>query len=729
MGDKPGGRFALALGVELLLLDGDTQAAWEILDSALGETGSAPEDFTVPWLKGARAETHFLTAMAEPDRFEAHLRKGRQSLKEAMAAEKPHPRLVLETIRLEVVLRMLQGEPHTARKALEEGEALLSDQGARLALARLYFSYAELLKGASGEDWPGWGAKALSLAAALDAGLLAAAIRQLLELEPESPQEAPLQDPPPLAQNGWGGMVHPAMAALLERLETEGPKALSGLPRGVLRVLMDGADAERGALFLPDENGVLVLTEAIPPLLPGVDWVNHWLVESAWQERQGRILDNFQPASERADALPPQSVCALVATSAKGPVGVIVLSSGMGGTVFTPDLLEPLEHLARQGGVVFAVKAALDRQREAYGRLNTEFNEWRQWVEWSLHAGAKELDQPEGLEAVLAALLKDVAEPRGFTHLVLYWRETSGGGLVPEAWISASGQPRQVEDLPRLPLDNFVSRAGEVFRNLLPARMAAPDGALPTHEEKSLMTALGGQDGLWLPIQADGTGVGLLAAVSTTRMAGLTEAAAEAAGEELRLPLRLLGPVLGRARTARLLGRETLSLRRHSTTLEGSGQQFQRFLPPSMAAHLQNETSSKTNKPGLAGPLLPGPLLPEGWEESGVVLLCGRMKGLVRLQRQVKAEGLGETRAYYRQVERALALHHGVLEKIEREEWLARIPGGTENSLWGALTLIQTLAGNQENRTGGQPPPITGLGIHRGRLLGDVVQAGDKLEA
>ncbi|MCZ6748661.1 MAG: hypothetical protein O7D96_05165, partial [SAR324 cluster bacterium] len=297
--------------------------------------------------------------------------------------------------------------------------------------------------------------------------------------------------------------------------------------------------------------------------------------------------------------------------------------------------------------------------------------------------------------ALLRGFLRDAAAPAGCSALAAIWWEP---------------HLRRVELGPRLSTaaDHFSPAALAVSAEL-PVRAAealerqqatvlraertepAPDW------EQAILLSLGAAQGVWLPLVNAGESFGAVLVAPGTPGADFDP---EAQGT-LQRALRVIAPALRRARVAELVQAEEASLRDSVSDLERRLGHARGLTPRAFRGLLE----AHDGEPPA-----------ESLEVDGALVLSGQIRGLAVLSRQGHGRVRLALESYYRQVDEALALHHGHLEQTDQGGWIARFERGADSVLWAALTATQLLMAWQL-QPNGDSDLATGFGIHTGRWV------------
>lgn len=530
-----------------------------------------------------------------------------------------------------------------------------------------------------------------------------------------------------------GAELRGGVLALLEQIGSRGHQAPQALHAPLLRLFLEEAEAEVGALFLPDADGLPALAAQLPEETLGVEWFNRWLVETVWREGKGQVLDQHarpgaDPRAGTARTEAQSVLCLPLAAGGGRAVGVVALSSSRGRRIYDRADLARLGGLARQAGGVLAVNRALERD-SALRRAEHEDAEQRQYLlDWARNAAAGETAGD-----MLQSYLDAAGTPQGFdTALLLQpsggapgagWGEAStlapeearGRGPFPNGWrgltLPPAGSP-----------EGAASLAATALRLLEPLPLTGGDGPQPSAAEQALLNAWSARDAVWLPVVRRGAAVALVLLLARERR-GLSPGRL---ASHLYRPLQLLAPALAQALEAQARAVEAVALRRERDGWERQSNALRRYLPPLLLETQGTAQPQSTAQPEGAAP--PEPRGTEGAERD-VALVTGRIAGAHWLARLGATEWTRALGAYYERLDHALRLHDGALDRAGEGAWLAHFRRGPESALHGARTIHELLDGlMRERMDNGLPPLRTGLGVHLGPVIVGTVAAGERLE-
>ncbi|MCH8842080.1 MAG: AAA family ATPase [SAR324 cluster bacterium] len=701
----------ILLAGELHLFTGNEAAALEILhrDPDLQQAAHGPGLSPGIRLQAALAEAHLAAALHLPEERALRRKAVRPLLRSLRTAEKAHPRLIPETGPVEAMSLLLQNEPQAALAAGKQYAPLLEERGLRFPLARLYYRIAEGLKTSgdtnSTNSWVEWGGKALTLFDALGAKLLTRSTRKLLDLPgPGAPEDAAgaLTDPAVQAQSAWDG----SLLGLLERISAPPDDAAPDRARAVLQIMVDAAEAERGALLLPGPDGSPQTHETIPAAAAAEDWINQWLVETVWRERKGQILEHYRPGNNGGDGWSggrAQSVLCIPLGENDSMQGAVYLSSSVSRTVYGNAELYRVSAIARQAGAVLAVGRALEGIDAQRARFYSEAEHWRYLAEWSAHTAGL-----GSVEAMMRAWLRDIADPLGVYSAAVYWWNRADPTLRFGSFVALRRRSSAPEMTTSADLAAEGSPAREALERQTPTPLRINTNGAAQGDEAGLLAEMGVSHGAWLPLVHKGESFGavLIGRNESWSGSGANEL------ENLQAPLRLIAGALAQARLADDLTAENERIKAQESRLQASLIRAERVLPRSLRGGTGRDDSL-----ALA-------------EEERAVVVAGHLHGMARLSRMSKSAVFQELGVYYAELEHALSLHEGHLERISGADWLARFPLGAESGLWGALTLHQLMRAWREERPAtGLPPITTGLGMHAGTWMEGLLETRDRTEA
>ncbi|HEX9843435.1 MAG TPA: GAF domain-containing protein, partial [bacterium] len=511
--------------------------------------------------------------------------------------------------------------------------------GARIPQGLLYLRVGEALKATGADPWLHWCGRALSLFENVGAALLQRHLRRVVDMDPlPAGAEGGALAVPGAGAAAPHGSGHGALLGLIERLGALQPSEQVLWERDLLRALMEAADADRAALFLPNGDGALLLAVQLPggttQCGATVTPVNRWLVDAVWQEGAGQLLDPYQPPAGRESLGYPElrSVVCVPLHSGTRRHGVAYLEAERRRLIYEPGDVARLEVLGRQAGLALSLREHIGRIADERARMAAQGKRQTDWQAWAAHAAT--LDDAQ---ALLQALLKASGLPLSVSLAVLFWRE--GEALQPAACAARNGSAPEIQHLPAPPLALRTSCAAMATASMHAVHLRAAEGQAPAAAELALLRRLAADDGVWLPLLWDGVTQGLLLLATETR---LTPAEAQA-WAELEAPVRLLMPSLVRQRERQTMAQALADTRSDLAQARAAGQALQRYLPAYLRAHGAH----------LAGGAAPATSCP---------VLFGQLFGL-SLERLSQTETLAALQAYYARVRDALSLHHGELAR------------------------------------------------------------------
>ncbi|MBI3994161.1 MAG: AAA family ATPase, partial [Candidatus Lambdaproteobacteria bacterium] len=504
------------LAAELLLSIGREGEALDLLQR-VRERRDVPPTLEAR-LDAALAEGLLLRAAERIEQRNDYLRQADVLLRRLDASAGWLPRLRLELPRLEAMSRILHDRADAALPMAEEASERLEAQGARIPQGLLCLRVGQALKATGADTWLHWCGRALSHFETVGATLLQGNLRRVVDMDPllvgvESTAPAV----PAGGLSSPQGTGHGALLGLIERLGALQPAEQGLWERDLLRALLEAADADRGALFLPNGDGALLLAAQLPGqgTATGVSAtpVNRWLVDAVWQEGAGQLLDPYQPPAGRDSLGFPEtrSVLCIPLHSGARRHGVAYLEAERRRLIYEPGDVARLEALGRQAGLALSLREHLGRIGIERERMAEQGRRQQDLQVWATHAAT--LDDAGTL---LHALLKAPGLPPTLTVAALFWRD--GQTLQPAACAVRGGTAPQAEDLPRPPLALRTSCAAMAAAGMQPVHLRAASGQAPAAEELALLERLAADDGLWLPLLWDGVVQGVLLLAAETRL-------------------------------------------------------------------------------------------------------------------------------------------------------------------------------------------------------------------
>jgi hypothetical protein len=694
------GWFSL-FAAELALAGGSPEQALAAL-APLPEPGQPLPETLLQLADAARAEAHLLQAATQPDNGEWDMLQAETLIDSIRGAEGDSPRMAAATAMLEVMRLAGSGDPDSAVALAASAAAPLVAQGARVALARLHLRLAQGLKARPHPAWREQAEQALALFESAGATPWAREAQRLLE-RPSTTSYA-THVPPPELEPGLSGEKEfsAALLELLERSDPAQPGFLAEFHQQVLLLACRAAGAEYGALYLPDEAGEVrpAAFSATPREIPEV---NRWLISNALRQGREEVLEKFQIPQADSPGNSTQSAMCFPLAGAEGTFAALYLGGATERMMFDRAELRRMTPLARQAGSVLALLSALAAVQEERTRLLHTSGDFQRLLQIGSAAAGKETARD-----ILAALVAALPEPHGIRGALLYWTQPERNCLALAAHTLAAPPP-DLSAWAELPLEEGGGPAATVLRTGAAARMGTLAGGVDGGAERALLEALGARSAHWVPLGETAHGGGVVVFPSETE-----PGSEDAPGAKLvEAALGMLAPAILKTRRIEQIEHERDAAIEKLHAAEASVEHLKRYVPH----YLRKRSQADGQWP-----------LGEG-EELWKPMVAGQIFDLTHLSRLGKSETLLELGAYYGKIGEALSLHHGSLERILGDRWIAEYDQGPENALWGTLTLHQILAAFQEERAAkGSPALRTGIGVHVGLTIGGAVETEQRLE-